>query len=196
VAQGDREWGLQSVHHTLSLPLLPLQGEDSAPSSPFLMWAPLSMGPQVLPEVCFSAGFPRGHSLLWASTCSGVGSSIGLRWISDPPWTSMGCRGTVCLTMVFVMAAGESAPVHGGPSPLPSSLTLVYAELFLSHRLTPRSVAVFAAFFSPSYVIPEVLPPSLMGWALASSGSILEPAGICFVRHREASHSFSQMPPL
>ena len=35
-----------------------------------------SMGPQVPPEACSSMGFPQGHSLLRASTCSSVGSSI------------------------------------------------------------------------------------------------------------------------
>lgn len=38
MAQGDREWGLPSVHHMLSLLLLPPQGKDSSWSSP----APLS----------------------------------------------------------------------------------------------------------------------------------------------------------
>jgi len=64
------------------------------------------MGPQVLPGACSSAGSPRGHSLLQASTCSGMGSS-------------MGCRGTACLTMVFIMSCrGISAPVPGAPPPL------------------------------------------------------------------------------
>jgi len=31
---GGGEWGLQSVHHTLSLPILPPQGEDSSHSAP------------------------------------------------------------------------------------------------------------------------------------------------------------------
>ena len=102
-------------------------------------------GPQVLPGACSSTGFPRGHSLLWASTCSGVGSSTGCRWISAPPWTSMGCRGTACLTMVFPMGCrGISAPAPGAPPPPPSSLTLVSAELFLSHLLTPLSLAATA----------------------------------------------------
>jgi len=30
----DGEWGLQSVHHTLSLPLIPPQGDDSSHASP------------------------------------------------------------------------------------------------------------------------------------------------------------------
>jgi len=38
--------------------------------------------------------------------------SIGYRWISAPPWTSMDCRRTTCLTMVFIMSCKErlSAP--------------------------------------------------------------------------------------
>jgi len=30
--------------------------------------------------------------------------STGCRWRSAPPWTSMDCRGTTCLTMVFIMS--------------------------------------------------------------------------------------------
>jgi len=36
--QGDGEWGLWSVHHTLSLPLLPPQGEDSSHSALAPAW--------------------------------------------------------------------------------------------------------------------------------------------------------------
>ena len=51
---------------------------------------------------------------------------------------SMGCRGTACLTMVFTTGCrGISALAPGAPPPPPSSLTLVSAELFLSHLLTP-----------------------------------------------------------
>jgi len=38
---------------------------------------PALLSPQVLPGACSSAGSPRGHSLLQASLCSGVGSSPG-----------------------------------------------------------------------------------------------------------------------
>jgi len=64
----------------------------------------------------------------------------GYRWTSAPPWTSMGCRGTTCLTMVFIMSCRGrlSAPASRAPPP-PSSLTLVSAELLLSHSLTPLS---------------------------------------------------------
>jgi len=84
-------------------------------------------------------GFSQGHSILWAPPCSGVGSSKGCRWISAPPWTSMGCRGAAFLTMVFSTGCrGFSALAPGVPPP-PSSLTLVSAELFLLHNLTPLS---------------------------------------------------------
>ena len=86
-------------------------------------------------------GLPTGSQPpLDTSFCSGVGSSTGCRWISAPPWTSMGCKGTACLTMVFTTGCrGISAPAPGAPPPPPSSLTLVSAELFLSHILSPLS---------------------------------------------------------
>ena len=60
----------------------------------------LSTGSQVLPGTCSSTGFPWGHRLIWASTCSGMVSSVGCRWISAPLWTSMGWQ-------------GDSLPYHG-----------------------------------------------------------------------------------
>jgi len=79
----------------------PPRGHKSC-SKPVPVWAPLSMGLQVLPEAFSSTGSPQGHSLLCASPCSGVGSFMGCRWRSAPLCTSMGCRGTACLTMVFI----------------------------------------------------------------------------------------------
>ena len=120
--------------------------------------------------------------------------SKGYRWISAPPWTSMGCRGTTCLTMVFIMSCKGrlSAPVSRAPPPPPSSLMLVFAELFLSRHLTPLSqLPSHRSFFCPfSNIIPEVLPSLLIGLALASSRSILEPGGTGSIRHRG---SFSQL---
>ena len=108
------------------------------------------MASQVWPGACSSAAFPWGHSFFQASTCSSVGSSMGCRWISAPPWTSMGCRGTACLTMVFTMdCRGISAPAPGAPPPSPSSLTLVSAELFRSHILTPLSQLLLHSSFYP-----------------------------------------------
>jgi len=60
--------------------------------------------------------------------------------VSAPLWTSLGCRGTACLTVIFITGCREkiSAPAPGAPLPSPS-LTLVSAGLFLSHSLTPFS---------------------------------------------------------
>jgi len=62
----------------------------------------------------------------------------------------------------------------GAPARPASSLTLVSAELLLTHHLTPLSCC---RDFPPphlKHVVTEVLPPSLMGSALASSESVLE----------------------
>jgi len=80
-------------------------GVTNPASKPALAWAPLSMGLQVLAGACSSAGLPTvsqlpsGIHLLWRGV-----PSTGYRWRSAPPWTSMGCRGTTCLTMVFIMS--------------------------------------------------------------------------------------------
>jgi len=59
-------------------------------------------------------------------------------WTSGPLWTSMGFKGSACLTMVFSTGCrGISAPAPGAPPPSPSALTLVSAELLLSHCVTP-----------------------------------------------------------
>jgi len=135
---------------------------------------------------------PSGIHLLWRGV-----PSTGCRWRSAPPWTSMGCRWTTCLTMVFITSCkGKlSALMSQAPPPPPSSSALVSPELFLSHHLTPLSSLPFhpTVFFLPllKSVITEAPPPSLIGLVLASSRSILEPAGPGFIRHGE---SFSQLP--
>jgi len=48
----------------------------------------------------------------------------------------------------------------------------------------------------PKYVIPEALPWLLMGSALASGGSVLEPVALALSDIREGSSSFSQNPLL
>lgn len=47
-------------------------GIKSPASKPAPVWATLSLGPQILPEACFSVGFQQGHSLLQASTQSSL----------------------------------------------------------------------------------------------------------------------------
>jgi len=129
-------------------------GVTSPASKPAPAWAPLSMGPQVLPGACSSAGLPRESQLpsgIHLLLC-GV-PSMGYRWISAPLWTSMGCRGTTCLTMVFITSCKGrlSAVTCWAPPPPPSSLTLVSVELFLSHHLISLSTAVSPCrfFFFP-----------------------------------------------
>ena len=119
-----------------------------------------------------------------------MGSSPGCRWRSAPPWTSVGCRGTACLTMVFPRGcSGISAPAARAPPPLSSSLTWGSAGVFHVFSLFQL---LFHSHFFPllKSVIPEALPLSLVGSALPSSGSVLEPAGIGSVGHRG---SFQQL---
>jgi len=155
-------------------------------SKPAPVWSSHSMCPQVLAETCSSLDSPQDHIFL-RTYISSMGSSTGFRRISAPPWTSLGCRGTACFTMVFIMGCRGKiyAPVPRAPPLSPSSLTLVSAESFLSHSVTPLSSLLFHHTFFPllKSVIPEALPLSLIGSALASSGSVLEPAGIGFIRH-------------
>jgi len=110
------------------------------------------MGPQGLAGACSSTVLPTGSQLpsgihlLWRGV-----PSMGYRWISSPPWPSMDCRGTACLIMVFIMnCRGKLSTLAPGARPLPpSSLTLVSAELFLSHSLTPLSRTSSLQVFFP-----------------------------------------------
>lgn len=91
-------------------------------------------GSQVLPADLLKCGLLcpqgspvktlRGQDLLWASTCTSIVFTMGFREIS------------------------ALAPV--APSPLPSSLTSLSAELFLSHTLIPLFGCCCIAGFSPS----------------------------------------------
>jgi len=75
------EWGLWSVHHTLSLPLLPPQAEDSSHSAPAPTWGPShrrqfstnfsNMGPshglQAFMNRLLQRGSPTGSKVLPAN---------------------------------------------------------------------------------------------------------------------------------
>jgi len=139
-------------------------------------------------------GSPWGHNLLQASTCSGSlpRATGGDLLHHGPPWTA---EGQPALPWSSTRAAKEEPLLWHLEHllPPPSSLTLVSAELFLSHRPTPPSNCPLTTdFFLPllKYVITETLPPLLTGLALASGGSILELAGTGFIRH---GGSFSQL---
>ena len=96
----------------------------------------------------------------------------------------MGCRDTARLTMVC------STGCRGISAPVPEHLL----ALLLHWPWCPRSCCshIFSLlypaancpfFFLFNCIIPEVLPSSLMGLALASHVSLLEMAGTAFSRH-------------
>ena len=155
-------------------------GVTSPASKSAAAWAPRSMGPQVLPGACSSKGFPQNLSLLRASTCSGRGSATDCRWISAPPWTSMGCRGKSHLTMVFTTGCrGFSAPVSEASFFTDLGVCRV-VSLTSSHSSLSTAVPQ-KVFPHLKCVITEALPLSLMGSALANGGSIREPADSDFI---------------
>jgi len=102
-------------------------------------------------------GSPRGHSLLQRHPPAPAGDPpqatggyllhCGPQWAAGDSLTHnglhYGLQGNLCF-------------LHEAPPPPPSSLTLVSAELFLSHILTPPFQQIFPLL---KYVITEVLPP-------------------------------------
>ena len=193
---------LQELLQRGSLPLAAVLQEQTAPAwvphevtsparKPAPVWDPLSTGParSLLQHELLTESQPP----LGASTFSSMGSSTGCRWRSTPLRTFMGFKVTAYLTTVFSRACrGICAPASGTPLPPPSSLTLVSAELFLtySHSSLQLQMLLRKFFSLLNCVIPVDLPPLLMGSALASSGSLLEPAGIGSIRHRGSFWQF------
>ena len=144
------------------------------------------MGLQVLPGACSSAGSPRGHSFLQAH-------------LPAPVWT--GLQVGICSTMDLPGLQGHSLPHHGLLHRLQGNLCSgawstsspsFCADLGVC-RAVPRVhsdsslllLYFYCRFFPPllKCVIPEVLPPLLMGSALARGGSILGPTGIGSIGH-------------
>lgn len=91
-------------------------------------------GPWLLSGACSSLGSPwaavslraSAHALVWCSPCAAG-------WIFAPLWSSISCRRTACIVMVFFIGcSGISPPVPAEPLPLPSSVTLASAGLVLS----------------------------------------------------------------
>ena len=155
-------------------------------SKPAPVWSSHSMCPQVLAETCSSLDSPQDHIFL-RTYISSMGSSTGFRRISAPPWTSLGCRGTTCLTMVFIVSCKGrlSSLVPGAPPPLSffsdwGVCRVIPLASSHSSLLTAVPQQVLPLL---KYVIPEALPPSLLGLLLGSGRSILEPPGTGSVRH-------------
>jgi len=120
----------------------------SPASKPAPVWAPLSLGPQVLPGACSSTGLPRGHGLLRASTYSGMGSlpqaTGGYLLCYGSPWTA---RGQSVSPWFSPWAAGKKSLLRCLVPAPPSSLNLVLTELYLPIFLLLSPVAIF---FSPA----------------------------------------------
>jgi len=169
----------------------------SPPSKPAPAWAPLSTGPQVLAGACSSTGSPQGHSLLQASTCCGMGSlpqaTGGSLLHRGPPWAAGGQPASPWSSAR--VAREDSALVSRAPPPPSFFIDLGVCRIVSftsSHSSLFTAISLQFVFFLPllKYVITEALPPSLVGLALASGGSVSEPAGTGFIRHRG---SFSQL---
>jgi len=120
-----------------------------------------------------------------------MGYSPGCVYISGPLWTSLPHRGLLHRLPGNLCSSAWSTFS-------PSSLALVSAELFFSHVLAPLSQLLYLpAVFFPllTCIIPEVLPPSLMGLALAGSRSVLELVALA-VSDMGEDFSFSQKSSL
>lgn len=110
-----------------------------------------------------------------------------------PVWASLstepqqGCRGTAASPPREICREISALACGAPPAPHPS--LPLSPELFLSQGSS------FVPFLG--HVIPEVVPQSLMGSALASDGSVLEPASVGSVRHRESfKHLLTEATPV
>jgi len=143
-------------------------GVTGPSTKPAPAWAPLTTGPQVLAGACSCAVSPQGHSFLQASTFSGVGSL--------PRATG----GYICSTVDLRGLQGHGLPHHGVLHELQenlcSSVWSTSSPSFLTNLGVCRVVALTSShssvplqlFSHLNYIIPEVLPPLLIGLALAS----------------------------
>jgi len=151
-----------------------------------LAWVPLSMGSQELPANLLQRGllYSQGHrscqepapAQASREVMAFFGHPTALAW--GPPW-AMGCKGTARLTMVFSMGCRGISALAPGPPPLPPFFTNLgicrVVSLAYSHS-SPLAAVGQQFFLVLKYVITEALPPtevllpSLMGLALASSG--------------------------
>ena len=91
---GSLPWG--AVLQEQAAPARVPHGVTSPASNPAPVWAPLSMGPQVLPGACSSTGSPWGRSFLGASTCCSV-DLLGLQGHRLPHHGLLqGLQGNLC----------------------------------------------------------------------------------------------------
>jgi len=118
-----------------------------------------------------------------------------------------GLQVDICSTVDLHGLQGDSLPHHGLHHGLQgktfySGILRIFSPSFFTDPAVCRVVSLTWSHSSlstaapqqvfplPKYAVAEALPLSLMGSVLASSGSILEPAGIGSIRH---GGSFSQL---
>lgn len=109
-----------------------LQHGSSMESGPASTPAP-AWTPQVLPGAWSNAGFPVGHSILHASTCSRIYQ--GCRWITAPPWTFHGQQGD-SLPYCGLLHQLQRSLCSGTGTPPPPASPLTWVPSCVAHILT------------------------------------------------------------
>ena len=118
-------------------------------------WAPASVRPWAPASV-------RTHppAVEWGPPQAAV-------WIAAPPWSSMGCRGTTCITMVFSMGRrGVSAWTPGAPPPLLLLWSWCLQGCF-SHFFFLHSSLACVAFCTFLNMLSRGVPPVAEGLSCA-----------------------------
>jgi len=137
------------------------------------------------------------------------GVTVSFRHPPAPAWGPFhGLQVDICSIVDLHGLQGDSLPHHGLQHELQGktlcsgissscSRSFPYLGVCRVVSFTPSHSPLLtgvltAVLFLPllKYVITEAPPPSLIGLALASGGSVLEPAGTGFIRH---GGSFSQL---
>jgi len=147
-------------------------------------------GRSLLQHVPMGSQLPSGiHLLQLGSLPRAAGGYVLHR---GPPWTAGGHPASPwsCL----MSCKGRVSALASRAPPPPSFFTDLgvcrVVSLTSSHSSLSTAVSLKYFLRHLKYVIPEALLPSLIGLALASGGSILEPAGTGFIRY---GGSFSQL---
>jgi len=184
-AREDGEWRLWSVHHRLSLPLLPLHGEDSSHSVPAPVWGP-SHGRQ------FSTSFSNvrpSHGVQRFTNCSRVG----------PPWGHKSCQktcSTLCSSLHGTTGPARSLLQHRLPtvSQPPSGIHLLLCGVLHGLQVDISSTTDLHGLQGgslPHRGLLHGLQVNLCSGACTTcSPSFFTDLGVCRVVSLTKSHSF------
>jgi len=154
-------------------------GSQPPSGIPLLWWEVL---PTLQVEICSTLGLHR----LWGHSLPHHGLLHRL-------------QGTACLTMgCFMGCGGISAPAPGVHPAPPSPLTLVSAELFLSHILTFFSCSFCCAFFFRflTMLSQRFYHHCWLSWPCPVAGPSWSQLALAPLDIGEASGSFSQKLPV